>query len=239
MLRFFSDYPYLWSSLGYLLTAMLFTAAWPQGRRLLLRVGLLHLPFALGAMLHVPAYWKPRVICTWLIAPEDLVFALAVSVECFFLAAWPVRRRLSWVPAPRQSWRRFGALTLGGLSIPALCFALGMREVMLITLIAYVAIAAVILLLRLELWPLAVNGLIGYTTLYLLQAGAVLRIWPQFTQQWTPSAQLPWVPWSIPGYELLWAAGFGLAWPLFAAYVLGVRLRARDYRAAAVPPARV
>jgi hypothetical protein len=241
MLRIFLDYPYLWSSLAYLLTAALFAAAWPAGRRLLLAVGLLHLPFALGAVLHVPEYWNPRVIWTWLIAPEDLLFSLAVGVESFFLAAWPLRRRLSWTPAPRRSLLRFCAMAGAGLSLlPLLYYACGLRDVMLITLTGYTAVAGAILLLRRELWPLGVNGMLGYAMLYLLQAGAVLHIWPRFTAQWTPGAQLPWAPWGIPGYELVWAAGFGLAWPLFAAYVLGVSLSPRQSHAGAgAPPARV
>lgn len=243
MLSSFQEYPYLWSSLGYLLTAALFALAWPAGRRLLLAVGLLHLPFAFGAMLHVPAYWNPRVIGAWLIAPEDLLFSFAVGVECFFLGAWPVRRRLSWIPAPRRTLLRFCALTVIGSSIiPVLYFALGLHDVMAITLIGYILVAGVILLLRRELWPLGIYGLLGYMLLYLLQAAIVLHIWPHFTLQWTAGAQLGWSPLSIPGYELLWAAGFGLAWPLFAAYVLGLRLRQRNFRAAAcaaVSPARV
>jgi len=57
---------------------------------------------------------------------------------------------------------------------------------------------------------------------------AVLKLWhllvPSFGAQWNSEALWGPTVFGVPLDEVAWAAAFGLAWPLFAAYLFHARL---------------
>jgi hypothetical protein len=91
--------------------------------------------------------------------------------------------------------------------------------------LAFGALTAVILWRRREFWPLAAAGSPAYAVLYVV----TLKIWyvlvPSFGAQWNAGALWGPTVLGIPLDEVVWAAAFGMAWPMFAAYLLDARLQ--------------
>ena len=91
-------------------------------------------------------------------------------------------------------------------------------------MVSFSLLTAVILWRRRELWPLTLAGAAGYVLVYV----AVLKLWhvvvPSFGAQWNREALWGPAVFGVPLDEVAWAAAFGLAWPLFAAYLFDARV---------------
>jgi hypothetical protein len=111
------------------------------------------------------------------------------------------------------------------LKLVNVLFSMG-RSSMTSAILAILAAVVSLLVLRPDLWRFSVAGGIGFAPIYCGVVKGVFWIWPGFASCWRSTP-----PWGvrlfgIPLGEIAWAAGFGLYRPLFAAYVMDLRLSA-------------
>jgi hypothetical protein len=224
MVRFIHTYPYLMLSLtmlGVFLSALVFTPS--RLRWVTLLSGALAAPFALTSPLFVPSYWSPSRLAVALTGIEDVAFTFAGAGLAWMASIWLVRNRISFQPRPERIWGRWVAGACCGFAVGDASWRLAAGP-MTATILAFAVLTVVILWRRRELWPLAVTGALGYALFYL----AVLKLWyvlvPGFGAQWNTVALWGPMVFGVPLDEVVWAVAFGLAWPLFAAYLFDARL---------------
>lgn len=224
MIPFIHAYPYLMLSLTMLLAffvALLFCPR--EFRSLMVLSGTLAAPFALTSVLVVPEYWNPSRLAVLLAGPEDIVFAFASAGLAWLASVWSLRHRVTFQPRPGRMWWRYVGGAIGGLAVGDLCWQLGGGPIMA-TITAFGALIAVILWRRREFWPLVLAGVVGYALVYVI----ALKLWyvlvPGFGAQWNVHALWGPMVLGVPLDEVVWAAAFGAAWPLFVAYLFDARL---------------
>ncbi len=225
MVRIIHAYPYLMLSLTMLSVFLAALAFAPRRLRpLMILSGALAAPFALTSPLVVPAYWSPSRVAVWLAGPEDVLFAFASAGIASMASVWLLRHRIEFQPRTERIWWRYLAGACCGLAVGDTSWRLGGTP-MTATIMAFCALTAVILWRRRDLWRLALAGVPGFALLYvgLLKTSYVLI--PAFGGQWNPKGL--WGPMvsGVPLDEVAWAAAFGLAWPVFAAYLFDARLQ--------------
>jgi hypothetical protein len=189
--------------------------------------GLLVMPFSLYSLPIEPEYWHPTRVAVLFIGPEDILIAFGSGGTVWLLSTWLVRDRLTVNLNPSRMARRYLLGTLGGLIIGAICRLAGAGPITAMV-ISFFLFALCVFWLGGKLWPLAVAGLSGFTVVYFAVTKLVFTLNPGFLNQWNTAAL--WGPrvLGIPLDEIAAAAGFGLAWPLFAAYFFDTRLEALE-----------
>lgn len=218
-----SAYPYLALSLALLIIFVAGLIVFQGQRRLMLLSGLLSSPYALASISFVPEYWNPVRVANFLTGPEDIIFSFANGGIVWLLSIWLVQRRITLSLQTGRLLRRYIACTSSGVAFILVCRFSGLG-VMTSVMVSVVVLGVLLLWRRGELWPLPVAGAIGFTLLYLVLAGAVSVIWPDFLLQW--NADNLWGPslLRLPLEEVVWAFGYGAVWPLLMAYVFDARL---------------
>jgi hypothetical protein len=224
MVRFTHAYPYLLLSLTWFGVFVVALAFAPRRlRSVTLLSAALAAPFALTSPLVVPSYWNPSRVAVLLAGPEDVLFACASAGIASLASVRLLRRRIRFWPRTERIWWRYLAGACCGLAIGDSSWRLGATP-MTATVMAFGVVAAVLLWLRPELWRLAVSGVPGFALAYF----AVLKLWyqlvPSFAAQWNPRGLWGPIVFGVPLDEVVWAAAFGLAWPVFAAYLFDARL---------------
>ena len=222
--RFIHTYPYLMLSLTLLGVLLAALAATPRRLRSTTLLGAaLAAPFALTSPLVVPSYWNPTRVAVFVAGPEDVVFSSASASLAWLASVWWLRRRLTFEPRVDRIWWRYLAGACCGLAVGDSTWRLGAGPITA-TILAFGVLTALILWRRPGIWPLALAGPLGYALVY----AAALKAWhlvvPSFGAQWNSEAL--WGPTllGVPLDEVVWAAAFGLAWPVFAAYLFDARL---------------
>jgi len=219
-------YPYLFANVLWLGGLLLAVRSLPLAshRRLLVRLGLIMIPNCLFSLANYD-YWNPIRTGGWALGPEDALFAFNVAAMGCLPAAWLYRHKLIVAEQPVP---RIGRLLASG--IPAQCiflvlFCMGLSSMTSAILVLLMAVVS-LLVLRPDLWRFSVMGGIGFAPIYCGIVKGVFWIWPGFASCW--SGTPPWGVrlFGIPLGEIAWAAGFGLYWPLFAGYVMDLRLSA-------------
>ena len=226
LIRALGTYPYFFSGVLFLSGVLLMVRALPVAshRRLLVRSGLILLPNFPFSLAHYD-YWNPTRVGGWVVGPEDMLFAFNVGAAGCLAAVLLYRRKLivAEQPVPRPG----RVLAIG---IPVLCaflILLSMGRSSIASAILALLMAVVPLLgLRPDLWRFSATGGIGFLLIYCGIVKAVFWIWPEFVSCW--NSVLPWglLLFGIPLGDIVWAASFGLFWPLFAGYVFDLRLSA-------------
>jgi hypothetical protein len=224
MVRFIHTYPYLMLSLTLLGVFLAWLAFAPRRlRSTTLLGGALAAPFALTSPLFVPSYWNPSRVAVALTGVEDVVFTFAGAGLAWLASIWPVRHRVAFQPRADRIWWRYLAGAACGLAVGHSAWRLGAGH-MTASALAFGVLTALILWRRREIWPLAVAGSPGYALVYV----AALKAWhvtvPSFGSQWNAAAMWGLTVFGLPLDEVVWAATFGLAWPVFAAYLFDARL---------------
>jgi hypothetical protein len=224
MVRFIHTYPYLMLSLtmlGVFLAALVFTQR--RLRWVTLLSGALAAPFALTSPLVVPSYWSPSRIAVFLAGPEDVLFAFASAGIASLAAVRLLRHRIEFQPRTERIWWRYLGGACCGLAVGDSSWRLGGTP-MTATVMAFCALTAVILWRRRDLWPLALAGIPGFALLYLGLLKTSYVLMPTFGSQWNPQGLWGPMLFGVPLDEVIWAAAFGVAWPLFAAYLFDARV---------------
>jgi hypothetical protein len=168
-------------------------------------------------------YWTPRRAGRHALGFEDLLISFAVAVMAWLVVALFLRRRIRVVRRARGFHRRYsvaGLLSVG--------FFLGLCgagiDAMVSLVLAYVAMVAILQIVRKDLWPVALTGLVAFPLLYLVVLRVDYWLWPGFISEWNQASVLGAALWGFPRGELLWAVAFGAYWPLFVGYTCNIRL---------------
>jgi len=220
-------YPYLSEACILLLLGLSTFWILPHHRKSLLLAILLLLPAAITARHHVPHYWDPVVVARFICSPADVIWTASCGIIAWFLAILPFHRR---VTTPGRLLRP--------ILLIAACYLSGgiIFELLHRTILPRpedVMPASVLLMLLAAIFfawrgpseiPLGVAGGIGYCLFHIADVGLGFLAWPHSKEAWNPDAQLSWEFLGVPGWEIIWGACFGLAWPLVFAGVTGIRL---------------
>jgi len=213
---------------GYLVSMLILLAIWFSGMLACSkqRVGILlsacfFAPFALGALVFVPDYWRPILVVPFPVGLEDIIFCFSVGGVAWLLAVWPQRDRLRLGLKTRVALVR---LTACGLPCFLLSVALrrGGLPIMTSVVLTMVLLAIVLLWLRPRFLSLALTGALGFSLFYFLFARAALAIWP--SGYWNVGKLWGYWFFRVPLEEIVWATGHGFVWPLVMAYVLDAEL---------------
>jgi hypothetical protein len=185
--------------------------------------GLLMGPFSLHTLLLEPQYWHPTRVAIFPIGPEDILIAFASGGSVWLISTWLVRENLAVNLNPPRMARRYLMGTLGGAAIGVICWICGASP-LTATVITFPLFGLSMLWLGGRLWQLAVAGLGGFTAIYFALIKVLFMLSPGFVNAWNVAGL--WGPrvLGVPLDEIVAAAGFGMAWPLFAAHLFDARL---------------
>jgi hypothetical protein len=197
---------------------------WRSQRSMIVLSAVLAAPHALSSLLLVPHYWQPRSVFPIGIAFEDILFMIGVGGMAWIFSASAVRSRLCVTLHPRRITNRY-------LSVLAGCAVVGFSMILvpsrwrmsaiLLTMAVVVALAVVV---RRELWPMAVSGFAFSGASYALAMIAGSLAWPEFMalfrseNLWGPEVA------GVPLEEIVWAFLFGPFWALVMALIVDARI---------------
>jgi hypothetical protein len=155
---------------------------------------------------------------------EDVLFAFASGAAVWLLtapSAFARSLRFDW--SPLAASRRIAIFAIVG---PLSYFVMWFQDVnpMTALLIGLAICGGIVLVLRRELWPLAIPAAILYPIMHGLAVAFAFAAWPDLQSEWN-SGHL----WGtslflgVPLGEVFWAAVFGATWPLVVGYVLNAQ----------------
>lgn len=219
----FDHYPYLGTSLLWLLFCLAAVAVSGGARRMAFLSAVLSMPSALASVVVVPDYWRPVRVAVFLAGPEDALFSFASGGIAWAVATARLPRPLESTLVPRQALARYFRHMALGSALTLLLLGAGL-PVMPAIIVASVAVAAVVAARRPELWPLAAAGAGGFTVAYLAALLTVFALWPGFAGQWDGASLSGLRLLGIPLEELGWALAYGAAWPLLVADACQLRV---------------
>jgi hypothetical protein len=214
---------------GYLVSMLILLAIWFSGMLACSkqRVGILlsacfFAPFALGALVFVPDYWRPILVVPFPVGLEDIIFCFSVGGVAWLLAVWPQRDRLRLGLKTRVALVR---LTACGLPCFLLSVALrrGGLPIMTSVVLTMVLLAIVLLWLRPRFLTLSLMGMLGFSFYHTLNINFGMWVWPQ-AWHWNVAKFWGYSVFRISPEETLWAAAYGFVWPLVMAYVFDAEL---------------
>jgi hypothetical protein len=235
-MQWWHEYPYMMASLLLCAIAAAVLWRWPGQRRAMLLSGLLGTPFGLFSFEFVGHYWKPNVVAFYIASPEDLLFSFAVGVITWGLATSFLHGRLRINVQPYVFWRRYLGYALLGVGVGYAIKWTHPIGVMNAALAGMAVTGVVLARLRRDLWPLALHGAAWFGGFYLLLMLLGAAIWPGFIAQWQSEELLSTSLFGLPLYELFWALGYGLVWPLFAGHIMDARFMPLEAVLPIAPP---
>jgi len=216
-------YPYLFSSILLITVFSVIFILAKRFRKVMVIGGIASALYSLSAVFFVPDYWRPVLVIRSAVGLEDLLFSFANGGIVCFLALWPVRKRMQL----RYTWRglhkQYWTWTLFGM---ILCYLLHKAGVQVMTgcLIAIFVLGLILLVRRVQFWPLCLAGACGFTCLYTGVLGIVHLWFPSFHTQWTLENLWGYRFLSFPLEEYAWAFGFGAVFPMIMAFALELTL---------------
>jgi hypothetical protein len=221
MVLFLRQYGYLVSMLILLAICLSGMITFPKQRVGMMLSACFFAPFALGALVFVPDYWRPILVVPFPVGLEDIIFCFSVGGVAWLLAVWPQRERLRLGLETRVALVR---LTACGLPCVLLSVTLRREGLPIMTnvILTMVLLAVVLLWLRPRFLSLALTGALGFSLFYFLFARAALAICP--LDYWNVGKLWGYRLFRVPLEEIVWATGHGFVWPLVMAYVLDAEL---------------
>jgi len=229
MPAFLADYPYLGATLLTLLPVLAALVLAPRMRPGLLAAGAietLHAPFC--AMFQ-EVYWTPRRLWDLPFGVEDVLICFALGGGVWLAASLPFPGRISR-PQGSPGWpkRLLAALVLP--VTPAVALRLIGYGLMESLILATLATAAALALLRPGLRPLAGAALVLFVPVYAALLAVEVWLIPELAAIWTGPELWGTRLLQVPLDELAWAVSFAAGYPLVLGYVLDVRLQPRATR---------
>ncbi|MEZ6141867.1 MAG: hypothetical protein R3B84_14945 [Zavarzinella sp.] len=215
-------YPYFYTTLGGLLLVLLVALLAGKQRKTILLSGVMALTLAPWAIAHEEVYWTPKRVIPWIPGIEDFLFTFVIGALSWAIAAIPC-----WKTAkPHLSFRgntgRFIFVYLIASILLLVLLAVGI-DIMSANVLLHLIILLGLLLIRSDLWKVAVSGAVGFALIYTALLLIELIIWPDFIHAWKPNSFWAASAAGIPLGEIIWSATAGAAWPLVVAYTLIVK----------------
>ena len=216
-----SAYPYLGMCLIMLLLCAVAVLTARRNARLLLLSGVLCIPYGLFSFEYIPQYWDPRVTFHYISSPEDLLFSfcagiLATRMLLFFQpGTYSVTREKGLV------WKRYLLYSVIGIAIGyGVRFGVTGTPVMVSTLSGVAVTGLILAFKRSRFVAGSVLGALGFSLLYAVLVRSSFAIWPHFENAWrNAEVHTGWLL-GVPLFEIYWALGYGLVWPLLAVHCL-------------------
>jgi hypothetical protein len=214
-------YPYLGLSLFMALLAIIAIVTAKRNAKLLLFSGLLCIPYGLFSFEYIPLYWNPNLIGFFIASPEDLIFSFGGGVLA-------TRMLLSFQDGvytvssqPRQIWRRYLLYSAIGIGIGyGVRFGFPATPVMVSTMYGVGLCGLILAMKRRRFLAGALCGGVAFCLVYALLIRLSFLVWPHFRNAWVNvKFHSEWFQ-GVPLYELYWALGFGIVWPLMAIHCL-------------------
>ena len=219
---------------SYLVGALIFDAAWlacyllGKNYRVEIRWGtLISAPLALTSILFIPQYWTPPSLFDLdqkiKVGIEDFLWAAAVGGIACVVAEISLKERLSRLRQVARK-RHFAPFVV----IVAIFVALELwhpGKTIYNCIIAFAIGALVIAVLRSDLIPTMLIGVLTFTALYFVLFLIVLRLYPEFIQRYYNVPHLLGIYiLGVPIEELLFAGTGGAIWSVAYEYLQGYRL---------------
>lgn len=223
MIALFNSYLYLGLSLCLFILGLMFFLFFPKQRRTILVSAALASPYAFLSLLFVPEYWEPVRISNLTPGLEDILFSFASGALAWPIAMLPIKNRIALDFHTTRFLRRYIVTTLSGLCLLVLCRTCGM-DIMTSANLSMATLGILLLLRRIELWPIPITGAIGFGILYTLLIGCIFAIWPDFILQWNTVNLWGISIFGIPLEEITWSLSYGAVWPLMMAYVFDAKV---------------
>lgn len=198
-------------------------AVYTSGRnaRLLLYSGLLCIPYGLFSFEYIPQYWNPRVTFHFIASPEDLLFSLAGGILATRMLLTFQHGSYEVTRDRRLLWRRYLLYSALGIAIGyGVRFGIAGTPVMVSTLCGVVATGALLAWKRQRFIAGALLGGLAFAFVYAVLVRLSFWLWPGFARAWEDvEFHSGWLL-GVPLFEIYWALGFGVVWPLFAIHCL-------------------
>ena len=219
---------------SYLVGALIFDAAWlacyllGKNYRVEIRWGtLISAPLALTSILFIPQYWTPPSLFDLdqkiKVGIEDFLWAAAVGGIACVVAEISLKERLSRLRQVARK-RHFAPFVV----IVAIFVALELwhpGKTIYNCIIAFAIGALVIAVLRSDLIPTMLIGVLTFTALYFVLFLIVLRLYPDFITSFYNIPHLLGIYiLGVPIEELLFAGTGGAIWSVAYEYLQGYRL---------------
>lgn len=168
-------------------------------------------------------YWSPLRLGHSALGIEDVLVSFFVAALAWIIASIPLNQKLLIA----INFKRFLLRYLFVGASAGLFFLLANKLVfnpMTALILTQIIFILLLILLRPELWPFMVSGIIGFPIVYFLIFNLIILLWPDCVQQWNLKQFWGRIVFGLPVGEIIWSMGHGAFWPLFTCYVFEVRL---------------
>jgi hypothetical protein len=215
----FEQYPYLGAALLLAATIPGYLALAGSQRRAAAWSGVLLAPWALVGPLFGDDYWVADRLGGVLVGIEDFIYNGQLGVASWFFATLLLRSRLQMDLRLRSMLPR-SLLLASGLAVALAAGVSAGVSAMTWAIAVAAAFAAVLLVLRFDLWPLALSAALLHGTALSITLSAMQALWPQFAGTWVSSHPLSARVFGVPLGEVLWGfvapAGHAMAFGFIA-----------------------
>lgn len=214
-------YPYMGMCLIMLLMAAACVLTARRNARLLLLSGLLCAPYGLFSFEYIPLYWDPVVTYHFITSPEDILFSFAAGVIATRLLIFYQDGAYEVTSQTRLIWRRYLLYSAIGVGIGyAIRFGMPGTPVMVSTLAGVVVTGSMLSYKRSRFLAGSLCAGLSFALVYALLVKLSFVIWPHFRIAWEKAEfHSGWLA-GVPLFEIYWALGFGMVWPLMAIHCL-------------------
>ena len=220
-------YPYFFANLPLLFLFVILPMSLRSGKevRIAFYGGIGCIPCSMAAPLYNQDYWQPVRLGHLPYGIEDLIFTYIAGTAIWMGVSWWHRDELviGTASIPKAISRLLPAGVYSGVCLAVFHHA-GMDPT---TAVAIVGLALIALFLwrRRQLWRLSVAGSIIFPIFYISVVNLQFLLWPNYLRSWNSAG-----PWAglflgIPLGEVLWSVTFGALWPALVATALDIRLR--------------
>jgi hypothetical protein len=168
-------------------------------------------------------YWSPNRFGGWILGIEDVLLLFVFGSAPWALVGTILGNRLT----TKLNWptfiRRYTWLAILGIGAFITLLLMGWQAISA-SVISQVLIAIIVLVLRRDLWPLAVIGYVTWTSLYLINLKVSYWLWPDFQTIWNHQNLWGSTIFGIPVGEILWASSYAFGYPFAIGYIVDAQL---------------
>ena len=227
-LNWFNTYPYLVNNVVGLVFCILAYAIIRKPGNLALVGGLMSVPLLPFFLVFEGHYWSPVLLGGWWLGIEDPICLFNLGFMPCLLAALPFRSTL-W---PAFEFRQMLIRGFGfgsGATAVFLAFWLTGTDPITSNIAANSVMLILVLILRKDLWPIALCGVFIYGPFFCLWQKISFLLWPHFLSQWNQDNFWGVRYLGLPIGEIGYGFSLGSFYPAYVAYCCNVRLRSRSY----------